>query len=131
MPEDHEVASAVTSFLDSDVGGHVLRQRVDLAFDKKLKAAGVLIVPIVVVLGYFGIQDWRDAGASEGEIAFSCVGRRLDGQDAFDDGKGPCTYAGGGLFKLNPVHVTRSDDGTVRQCFDFAEADGVKPWADL
>lgn len=53
------------------------------------------------------VQDWKDAGASEGEIGFSCVGRHIPGsKDAFrDEGTGPCTYAGGGLFKLNPVTV--------------------------
>jgi hypothetical protein len=52
--------------------------------------------------------DWLAVGASQGEIAFSCVGRRIEGaKEAFaqgDNGKG-CTYAGGGLFKLNPVDV--------------------------
>jgi hypothetical protein len=48
------------------------------------------------------VQDWKDAGAGEGEVAFSC------------------TYAGGGLFRLNPVQV-KMPDGNVRQTFAFAE----------
>lgn len=64
------------------------------------------------------VQDWKDAGAAEGEVAFSCIGRRLENKrDAFGgDGPGPCNYAGGGLFKMNPVIV----DGTGY--FEFATA---------
>ena len=53
------------------------------------------------------VRDWKDAGATEGEVAFSCVGRRLANAMAaiFEKGKGPCNYAGGGLFQLNPVTV--------------------------
>ena len=67
------------------------------------------------------VADWKKAGAKEGEVAFSCVGRHIEGsRDAFmQKGKGPCTYAGGGLFKLNPVTVVR-DDGTELHVFDFA-----------
>lgn len=74
------------------------------------------------------IQDWKDAGASEGEVAFSCVGRRTkDPAKAFGGGKkkGPCDYAGGGLFRVNPVHVEY--DGGVRETFEFAPTkEGVK-----
>jgi len=67
------------------------------------------------------IRDWKQAGATEGEVAFSCIGRRIEGsKQAFDEkGAGPCTYAGGGLIKLNPVHVVMPDFST-RQCFEFA-----------
>jgi len=65
------------------------------------------------------VQDWKDAGAPEGTIAFSCVGRWLGKkEDAFQKGKSPCNYAGGGLFRINPVSVTI--DGTVHKYFDFA-----------
>lgn len=65
--------------------------------------------------------DWKAAGATPGAVAFSCVGRWLAEQrDAFGKGKGPCNYAGGGLFGLNPTTVT-FDDGTDMQCFAFAE----------
>ena len=62
------------------------------------------------------VQDWKDAGASPGEVAFSCIGRRTKGaRDAFKKGKGPCNYAGGGLFRLN----TKAVEGDYY--FEFAE----------
>lgn len=69
------------------------------------------------------VQDWKDGGASEGEVAFSCVGRRKDGDDSntFRGNGQRCTYAGGGLFRLNPIKVTLPDGG-VREAFAFAEA---------
>lgn len=55
------------------------------------------------------VQDWKDAGAGPGEIAFSCVGRHLkDSANAFSKETkkgGPCNYAGGGLFRINTKHV--------------------------
>jgi hypothetical protein len=66
-------------------------------------------------------KDWQTAGAKEGEVAFSCVGRRIGGKDAFDrTGPGPCNYAGGGLFRLNPVRVI-DEQGGIHQVFAFAE----------
>jgi len=61
-------------------------------------------------------QDWIDAGAPRAAIAFSCVGRWLDKPaDAFvSKGKGPCNYAGGGLFCINTKSV---EDGYF---FEFA-----------
>lgn len=66
------------------------------------------------------VQDWQDAGASEGEVAFSCVGRRRAGaSEAFSaEGPGPCNYAGGGLIGLNPQEVEAS--GRVTRVFAFA-----------
>ena len=57
------------------------------------------------------VQEWKDAGASEGEIGFSCVGRHRDDVE--------CDYAGGGLFRLNPVAVEH--EGNTFHFFDFAE----------
>lgn len=70
------------------------------------------------------VRDWRAAGAEAGEVAFSCIGRHVKGsRDAFEEkGCGPCTYAGGGLFKLNPVEVVR--EGKASHLFAFADADG-------
>lgn len=69
------------------------------------------------------VMDWIDAGAPEGAIAFSCVGRYVVSgrvRGAFDeDGPGPCNYAGGGLFKLNPVTVTGGPGGD-HHVFEFA-----------
>lgn len=67
------------------------------------------------------IRDWQKAGAEEGEVAFSCVGRHISGsKDILCQPPGPCNYAGGGLFLLNPVIVVR--DGIEHNMFDFAEA---------
>ncbi|MEW6573152.1 MAG: VVA0879 family protein, partial [Bacillota bacterium] len=53
------------------------------------------------------VQDYKDAGAPEGAVAFSCIGRYLpNAKQAFDpEGPGPCNYTGGGLFRLNPVRI--------------------------
>lgn len=70
--------------------------------------------------------DYRAAGAPWGAIGFSCVGRWCEGsRDAFTgSGPGPCNYAGGGLFGLNPVVVVY-EDGKEHRVFEFAEvADG-------
>lgn len=67
------------------------------------------------------VDEWRRAGASEGEIAFSCIGRRATNpRDAFKKGEGPCNYTGGGLFKLNPVTVV-TPDGKSFDVFEFAD----------
>jgi len=71
------------------------------------------------------VRDWKDVGASEGAIAFSCLGRytgdRKSAEDkAFQHNGGPCNYAGGGLFRLNPVMVDLGN-GEFRQTFAFAE----------
>lgn len=68
-------------------------------------------------------QDWQDAGAPVGAVAFSCVGRWKGGRPAktFRRSGGPCDYAGGGLICINPVIVTV--DGHERlNIFEFAES---------
>ncbi len=67
-------------------------------------------------------QDWIDAGAPQGAVAFSCVGRWLgeDGENTFRKNGGPCNYAGGGLFGLNPWTVEPPDAPPYR-VFAFAE----------
>ena len=73
------------------------------------------------------VKDWRAVGAPENAIAFSCVGRwtnppgRDIGPVAGQPVSGPCNYAGGGLFRLNPVTVTRSGQPTF-EVFEFADA---------
>lgn len=66
-------------------------------------------------------QDYIEAGAPDA-IAFSCIGRfkGIAQSGIFPkDGKIkkgiPCDYAGGGLFKLNPINV----DGHC--IFEFAD----------
>lgn len=75
-------------------------------------------------------HDYKNAGAPEGAVAFSCVGRWSGvKREAFGQGPGPCNYAGGGLFGLNPVSLTMPD-GKPRPIFEFAESverkDGAK-----
>jgi hypothetical protein len=69
------------------------------------------------------VQDWKDAGAPQTAVAFSCIGRwRGVSRDAFKDtGKGPCNYAGGGLFRLNPVRVFDEGVDLEFRIFDFAD----------
>ena len=63
-------------------------------------------------------EDWKNVGAKESHVAFSCTGRFLDScRDAFEKGPGPCNYAGGGLIGLNPVEI----DGCTARYFAFAE----------
>lgn len=71
------------------------------------------------------IQDYKDAGAPQGAVGFSCIGRWLPGsREAFGDEPGPCNYAGGGLIGLNPVFV---DDGEkVLQVFEFGSLTAVE-----
>jgi hypothetical protein len=66
------------------------------------------------------VREYRDAGAPETAIAFSCVGRWVEDtkRGAFGDGEGPCDYAGAGLIQLNPVKI----EGRKRGVFAFAEA---------
>ena len=69
------------------------------------------------------VQDYRDAGAEEGLVAFSCIGRAL-GSDKHlgDKSGGPCNYAGAELFRLNPVTVV-FEDGTKSEFFEFDKAE--------
>ena len=72
------------------------------------------------------VQDYKNAGAPQSAVAFSCVGRWIKGsQEAFlRNKKGPCNYAGGGLIHLNPVTVIMPDKGK-QEYFEFAPADAA------
>lgn len=59
------------------------------------------------------VQDYKNAGAPQNAVAFSCVGR----WDATID----CNYAGGGFIRLNPVEVV-GENGDTHTLFEFAEA---------
>lgn len=70
------------------------------------------------------VQDWKDAGAPQGAVAFSCLGRytgdpKKAADAAFRQAGGPCNYTGGGLIGLNPVRVV-FEDGKTSDHFDFA-----------
>lgn len=71
------------------------------------------------------VQDWKDNEAPEEAVAYSCIGRWTSSlpipREAFGgNGPGPCNYAGGGLFRLNPQPVTDGEN-KVRHVFAFAE----------
>lgn len=80
-------------------------------------------------------REYQAAGAPESAIGFSCVGRwmpRAQTRDAFASPAekkrlpdGPCDYAGGGLFRLNPVLVAQDGVAEPIQMFAFADATGV------
>ena len=88
------------------------------------------------VCGY--VQSMRDFETQtdlsleeiERVIGFSCIGRWMEHLDesaeksCFERDRvvagGPCNYAGGGLFKLNPMRIEKDDE--VHQLFAFAEA---------
>lgn len=65
------------------------------------------------------VADWRESGAPEGAIAFSCIGRWTGSKKELGEKPGPCNYAGGGLFGLNPITVF-DEDGKEHDVFDFA-----------
>lgn len=62
------------------------------------------------------VQDYKDAGAPSEAVAFSCVGRWLPNPSEMCVKPGPCNYAGGGLFGLNPVEI----EGRESRVFAFA-----------
>lgn len=69
-------------------------------------------------------RDYHAVNAPEGAVGFSCVGRWVKNRPvrkAFGgSGPGPCDYAGGGLFCVNPVIVEKPDGETVT-FFEFAD----------
>jgi len=69
-------------------------------------------------------NDYHQAGAPSGAVAFSCVGRWTGATREFgQSGPGPCNYAGGGLIRINPVVVTDDGGKEVQRVFDFAAVD--------
>ena len=74
------------------------------------------------------VRDWHAAGAPVGAVAFSCVGRWMpECKKAFTErGAGPCDYAGGGLFRFNPILVTAVEEGVVHRVFDFDRSGEVR-----
>lgn len=68
------------------------------------------------------ILDCKNAGMPSSAIGFSCIGRWLGAKrEAFGEGEGPCNYAGGGLFRLNPIHLSDLNS----DYFELALADEV------
>lgn len=72
------------------------------------------------------VEDWRKAGAPEGAVAFSCIGRftgdRATAADnAFKKAGGPCNYTSGGLICINGL-VIECEDSHVIPVFEVASA---------
>lgn len=68
------------------------------------------------------VQEYFDSGAESGHVGFSCIGRFKDTyRDKVNPSSQPCNYAGGGLFKLNPITVV-FDDGEEIDYFEFGDA---------
>jgi hypothetical protein len=65
-------------------------------------------------------ENWKRAGAPETAVAFSCVGRWIPTSKGqlWDKNGGPCNYAGGGLFRLNPLTVIDAE-GREHSIFEF------------
>lgn len=69
-------------------------------------------------------NDFLKEGSSkeeaQGMIGFSCIGRIMKNcKGELGNKKQPCNYAGGGLFKLNPIIIT--ENGKEQGYFDFEE----------
>lgn len=69
------------------------------------------------------VQDYKDAGAPEGAVGFSCIGRYTGPKRTIfeKDKPGPCDYTSGGLFNFSPVLVGS------QPCFDFDRSAEVYP----
>jgi hypothetical protein len=66
------------------------------------------------------VTDYKEAGAPEEAVGFSCIGRWTESKSAFNDPDcSPCDYTGGGLFRLNPVIIT----GAKSTYFELAPQD--------
>jgi hypothetical protein len=69
-------------------------------------------------------NDFLKEGCSEddaqGMIGFSCIGRIMkECKGELFNKKSPCNYAGGGLFRLNPIMIVR--DCLEMEYFDFED----------
>lgn len=65
------------------------------------------------------VQECRGVGMPLEAIAFSCIGRWTGAGPYQPGSSGPCNYAGGGLFRLNPVYLT----DTKTTAFELAPAE--------
>jgi len=71
-------------------------------------------------------RQYKDLGAQPDSAYTNCIGRYTENpRRAFGgSGKGPCDYAGYGLFKVSPVIVTQESGREVR-AFDFDRGGGA------
>lgn len=69
-------------------------------------------------------QQYADKGSTPSSATSECIGRYIPGSmkafEASKRTKGPCDYAGYGLFRLSPVRIT-AEDGHKIHSFAFAE----------
>lgn len=70
-------------------------------------------------------NDFLKEGATKDEasgmIGFSCIGRVIKGcKGELGNKTAPCNYAGGGLFRFNPITITH--DGQEQTYFDFEDS---------
>ena len=70
------------------------------------------------------VREYQNAGAPEGAVGYSCIGRYVGEAGFKAKGAGPCDYAGGGLFQLNKITVV-DEQGKDHKMFEFAEADNA------
>lgn len=65
----------------------------------------------------------KEQGATGAHVGFSCIGRFMPNSSDFlhrkPEDPGPCNYAGGGLFTINPIVVTYGEGKHV-EMFEFA-----------
>lgn len=73
------------------------------------------------------IKEGSSKEGAQRMIGFSCIGRVMKEKREFlsKKKKGPCNYAGGGLFRINPVTIT--NNGKEQSYFDFADKIKTKP----
>ena len=66
-----------------------------------------------------------EAGMEESAIGYSCIGRFWGSgtPKAFGGDSVPCNYAGGGLFRLQPLRITK--EGKIHELFAFANENKV------
>lgn len=50
-------------------------------------------------------REWKMAGAPQGAIGFSCIGRYVKSEGVIGNGKQPCDYTIGGLFVFSEMLV--------------------------
>lgn len=65
-------------------------------------------------------KPYKDKGATPTSATSECIGRYTGASDFQEKGKGPCNYAGYGLFRLSPVRIIQAD-GDETHSFAFAE----------
>lgn len=66
---------------------------------------------------------YKAQGASPDSAAKECIGRYTGAKEFKNHGKGPCNYAGYGLFRLSPIRIEIPGIQDGMHCFAFADED--------